>query len=142
MGVLDHIVSLLDEKGIKYKFEANVISMLWKTDHFGVDFDGDGVDDTESLKIKIVTNRDETWVYIVAPFTNFFKVPEDKRAKFSYDMLKESYNANGVKFAIDNDDDVIVIAETNDTDITVEEIHQLVSHTVHACDRLWEIYPE
>jgi len=47
-----------------------------------------------------------------------------------------------VKFAIDEEDDIIVIAETNDTDLTGEEIKTLVSHVVHACDTLWSIYPE
>lgn len=103
--------------------------MRWHTDHF------------EDLKIKIVANKDESWVYIVAPFTNISQVAEGNRQKLGYDMLKESWRANGVKFAIDDDDDIIVIAETNDTEITAEEIRTLVGHVVHACDRLWEIYP-
>jgi len=103
--------------------------MRWKTDHF------------DDLKIKIVPSRDESWLYIVAPFTNFFKVNESDRNKLAYDMLRESWKANGVKFAIDDDDDIIVIAETNDTDLTTDEIRTLVGHVVHACDRLWEIYP-
>jgi hypothetical protein len=119
----------LDEVEIKYTREDNVLRMHWKTDHF------------EDLKIKIVTNKDESWAYIVAPFTNFYEVEESKRMKLAYDMLKESWKANGVKFAIDDDDDIIVIAETNDTDLTGEEIRTLVGHVVHACDTLWEIYP-
>ena len=129
MGVIDHVAGLLDEVDIKYSREGDVLMMRWKTDHF------------EDLKIKLVTNRDETWLYIVAPFTSYNDIDASQREKFSYDMLKESWKANGVKFAVDDDDDIIVIAETNDTDITAEEIRVLVGHVVHACDTLWEIYP-
>lgn len=129
MGVIDHIAQLLTSVDIKYTQESGMLMMRWHTDHF------------EDLKIKIVANKDESWVYIVAPFTNISQVAEGNRQKLGYDMLKESWRANGVKFAIDDDDDIIVIAETNDTEITAEEIRTLVGHVVHACDRLWEIYP-
>jgi hypothetical protein len=127
---IDHIASLLDKIDIKYERDENVLMMRWKTDHF------------DDLKIKIAANKDASWTYIVAPFTNFYQVEETKRMKLAYEMLKESWKANGVKFAIDDDDDIIVIAETNDTDLTADEIKTLVSHVVHACDTLWGIYPE
>ncbi len=130
MTIVDRIASLLDESEIKYEREDNVLMMRWKTDHF------------DDLKIKIAANKDESWAYIVAPFTNFYEVEETKRMKLAYEMLKESWKANGVKFAIDEDDDIIVIAETNDTDLTADEVKTLVSHVVHACDTLWGIYPE
>jgi len=130
MTIIDHIASLLDEAEIKYEHEDDVLTMRWKTDHF------------DDLKIKIAVNKDGSWAYIVAPFTNFYEVEETKRMKLAYEMLKESWKANGVKFAIDEDDDIIVIAETNDTDLTCEEIKELVSHVVNACDTLWSIYPE
>ena len=129
LKIVDHIASLLDSADIKHTREDNVLMMRWKTDHF------------EDLKIKIFANDDESWAYIIAPFTNFYEVEEAKRMKLSYDMLKESWKANGVKFAIDGEDDIIVIAETNDTDLTADEIKTLVGHVVHACDKLWEIYP-
>ncbi len=130
MTIVDHIASLLDQAEIKYEREDDVLMMRWKTDHF------------DDLKIKIAASNNESWAYIVAPFTNFYEVEETKRMKLAYEMLKESWKANGVKFAIDEDDDIIVIAETNDTDLTGEEIKTLVSHVVHACDTLWGIYPE
>ncbi|MDH4213633.1 MAG: hypothetical protein ACFFCT_05260 [Candidatus Odinarchaeota archaeon] len=129
MSIIEHIASLLDQVDIKYERESGALMMRWKTDHF------------EDLKIKVISNKDETWAYIVAPFTNFYQVEEAKRMKLAYDMLKESWKANGVKYAIDEDDDIIVIAETNDTDLTPDEIRTLVGHVVHACDTLWEIYP-
>ncbi|TFG14132.1 hypothetical protein EU537_04230 [Candidatus Thorarchaeota archaeon] len=129
MGVLDHISGLLDEIDIKYTHDENVLTMRWRTDHF------------QDLKIKVVANADESWVYIVAPFTNFYQVDEDDRGKLAVDMLRESWKANGVKFAIDEEDDIIVLAETNDTDITAEEIKILIGHVVNACDTLWKIYP-
>ncbi|NWF94576.1 MAG: hypothetical protein HXY34_00365 [Candidatus Thorarchaeota archaeon] len=129
MGIIDHVSNLLSQADIKYTREGNALTMRWKTDHF------------EDLKIKVVANRDESWLYIVAPFTNFHQVGEANKMKLAFDMLKESWRANGVKFAIDDDDDIIVIAETNDTDLNVQEVRTLVGHVVHACDRLWEIYP-
>jgi hypothetical protein len=130
LSIIDHIATLLDQGDIKYEKDGNLLMMRWKTDHF------------DDLKIKIAASRDESWIYIVAPFTNFYQVEETKRMKFAYEMLKESWKANGVKFAIDEEDDIIVLAETNDTDLTVEEVKTLVSHVVHACDALWKIYPE
>jgi len=127
---MDHIANLLDQGDIKYERDGNLLMMRWKTDHF------------DDLKIKIAASKDESWLYIVAPFTNFYQVGEASRMKFAYEMLKESWKANGVKFAIDEQDDIIVLAETNDTDLTVEEVKTLVSHVVHACDTLWQIYPE
>ncbi len=129
VSIIEHIASLLEQVDIKFEREDSALMMRWKTDHF------------EDLKIKIISNKDETWAYIVAPFTNFYQVEETKRMKLAYDMLKESWKANGVKYAIDEDDDIIVIAETNDTDLTADEIRTLVGHVVHACDTLWEIYP-
>lgn len=129
LSVIDHIASLLDSIEIKYTREDRVLMMRWKTEHF------------EDLKIRIETNEEETWVYIIAPFTNFYEVAEANRMKLAYDMLKESWKANGVKFAIDNEDDIIVLAESNDTDLTSDEVKTLVGHVVHACDTLWEIYP-
>jgi hypothetical protein len=129
LSVIDHIASLLESVDIKFERDDNVLMMRWKTDHF------------DDLKIKIVSNKDESWVYIFAPFTNFYEVQENKRMQLAYDMLKESWKVNGVKFAIDEQDDIAVIAETNDTDITGDEIRTLVGHVVHACDTLYSIYP-
>jgi len=130
LSIMDHIANLLDQGDIKYERDGNLLMMRWKTDHF------------DDLKIKIAASKDESWLYIVAPFTNFYQVGEANRMKFAYEMLKESWKANGVKFAIDEQDDIIVLAETNDTDLTVDEVKTLVSHVVHACDTLWQIYPE
>ena len=129
MAILDIVEGLLKSVGIKYSRDPKVITMRWKTDHF------------DDLKVKIVTNNDESWLYIVAPFTSVNQVEESVKQKFLYDMLKESWKANGVKYGIDNDEDIIVISETNDTDLTSQEVQQLINHVVHACDTLWEIYP-
>ncbi len=130
LAILDHIENLLQQIDIKYTREESSILMRWQTDHF------------EDLKVRIIPNDDESWLYIYAPFTSINEIPEPKKTKFLYDMLKESWKANGVKFAVDQDDDIAIIAETNDTDITAEEIRTLIGHVVHACDVLWEIYPE
>ena len=128
LSVIKHIASLLDSLEIKYNVEDNGITMFWKTDHH------------EQLTVRIVTNRDESWVYIVAPLMNFYEVAESKRMKLAYDMLRESWTTNGVKYAINDDDDIIVVAETNDTDLKAEEIQTLVGHVVLACDNMWEIH--
>lgn len=130
MVVIDTVENLLTEAGIKYTRDENVITMHWKTDH---------IDD---LKVMIKTNLDESWTYVAAPFTNLDKVPQAQKMKFLYDMLKSSWLVNGVKYAVDNDDDIMVIAETNDSSLTVPEVEMLVNNVVHACDTLWEIYPK
>ena len=129
LGTIDHVASLLESLDIKFTREENVLMMRWSTEHI------------KNLKVRIATNEDESWVYIVYPFANYNSVDESKRAKLAYDMLRASWEANGVKFAIDDDDDIILLAETNDTDLTAEEMKTLIGHLVHACDTLWEIYP-
>ena len=128
MGIIEHVANLLDQVDIKYTREENELLMRWQTDHF------------EDLKIRIVPNNDESWLYIVVPFASVDQIEESKRNQFFFAMLKESWRVDGVKFAINEDDDIIIIAETNDTDLTGEEIQILVGHVVHACDKLWEIY--
>ena len=129
LGVIAHVASLLDAIGIKYEIDdKDVIIMNWKTDRF------------ESLRVKIVTNNDESWVYIVAILWNFYQIAESKRMKLAYDMLQESWRTNGVKFAINDEDDMVVIAESNDTDLTAEEVQVLVGHVVLACDAMWELH--
>jgi hypothetical protein len=129
VNAIDQIASLLDDVKIKYVREDDVLLMHWETEHF------------KDLKVKIVTNQNQNWVYIIALFTNFYDVAEDKRFDLALRMLRESWNANGVKFAIGQNDDIIVVAETNDTDITASEIDMLVRLVVNACDTLWDMYP-
>jgi hypothetical protein len=128
LSTIKHIASLLDEMDIKYTAEDRGLTMYWKTDHH------------DQLTVRIVANDDESWVYIVAPLMNFYEVAESRRMKLAYEMLKEAWKTNGVKFAIDNDDDIIVVAETNDTDLTLEELQTLIGHVVLACDEMWEIH--
>ncbi len=127
--MMDHIADLLKQLDMKFQREEKLIEMRWKTDHF------------DDLRIRIFPNESESWLYIIAPFQSFFDVDESKRAQFCYDLLKASWQANGVKFAIEDKDRLVVIAETNDTDITSDELRVLVGHVVHACDVLFDIYP-
>ena len=129
MGIIEHVAALLDQVDIEYTREGNELLMKRQTDHF------------ETLTISITTYGDESWLYIYAVFSNVNQIKESNRTEFFLNMLKKSWKANGVKFAVDEDDDIIVIAETNDTDLTGEEIRVLVDNVVHACDILWEIYP-
>jgi hypothetical protein len=129
LGTIDHVASLLESLDIKFTREENVLMMRLSTEHI------------KNLKVKIATNEDGSWVYIIHTFAKYYDTDEGKRAKLAYDMLRASWEANGVKFAIDDDDDIILLAETNDTDLIAEEMKTLIGHLVHACDTLWEIYP-
>jgi len=129
LGTIDHVASLLKSLNIKFTREENVLMMRWSTEH------------VKNLKVKIATNEDESWVYIIHAFAKYYDAGESNRAKLAYDMLRASWEANGVKFAIDDDDDIILLAETNDTDLTAKEMKMLIGHLVHACDTLWKIYP-
>ncbi len=129
LGTIDHVASLLESLDIKFTREEDVLMMRWSTEHI------------KNLKVKIATNEDESWVYIIHTFAKYYDADENKRAKLAYDMLRASWEANGVKFAIDDDEDIVLLAETNDTDLTAEEMKMLIGHLVHACDTLWEIYP-
>jgi hypothetical protein len=127
LSTIKHIATLLDSLELKYTVEEKGITMYWKTDHH------------DQLTVRVVTSHDESWVYIVAPLMNFYEIAESRRMKLAYDMLKESWKANGVKYAINEDDDIIVVAETNDTDLKVEEIQTLIGHVVLAADNMYEI---
>lgn len=129
LGTIDHVASLLESLNMKFTREENVLVMRFSTEHI------------KNLKVKIATNEDGSWVYILHVFDKYNNVDESNRVKLAYDMLRASWTANGVKFAIDDDDDIILLAETNDTDLTAEEIETLVGHLVLACETLWGIYP-
>ncbi len=129
MTKLDEIAATLDEIDIVYKKEESGILMVWDTAQF------------DELKILIMTSPDESWLFITALFTNFTSIPEEQRYQLMHDMLTSSWKATGVKFVITNDDYIAVTAETNDTDLTGEELRTLITNTVDACDALAQICP-
>lgn len=129
MGKLDGIATLLDEIGIVYSKEENGILMVWDTEQF------------DELRVLILTDPDEKWLFITALFTNFDNIPEDRQHKLMYDLLVASWKVNGVKFVITSDNNIAVTAETNDMDLTGEELRTLIDNTVGACDILATFTP-
>lgn len=130
MGLMETAMARLDELSIKYEQKDNSALMVWETERF------------ESLKVEIMASPNDVWLYIVARFTSFFEIDEAKRCQFAYDMAKQAYERNGVKFGIDHADNIVVLTETNDTDLTADELRQFISSVLNACDKLWEIYPQ
>jgi hypothetical protein len=129
MTMLDNVEKLLKKADIKYTREEDILITRWKTEHY------------EDLKVKIAASNDGSWLYVVAPFTNIDQVSEDVREDFLYKMLKESWKANGVKYVLDDDSDIVVISETGNSNLKSEELQMIINHVVHACDILWEIHP-
>lgn len=129
MEKLDGIATLLDEIGIVYSKEENGILMVWDTEQF------------DELRVLILTDPDEKWLFITALFTNFDNIPEDRQHKLMYDLLVASWKVNGVKFVITSDNNIAVTAETNDMDLTGEELRTLIDNTVGACDILATFTP-
>jgi len=128
MAKLDEIASLLDEIGIVYTKDEKGILMTWATEHF------------DHLRVLILT-PEEKWLFITALFTNFDNIPEDRQHKLMYDLLVASWKVNGVKFVITSDNNIAVTAETNDMDLTGEELRTLIDNTVNACDILATFTP-
>ncbi len=129
MGLLETARKNLDELDIKYDYSDDEITMIWETDHF------------DNLMIKIMASPNDIWLYIIAQFTSFFDIDESKRLQFLYDMHKKNFERNGVKFGLDPNDNIVVLTETNDTDLTADELRQFISSVLNACDILYEIYP-
>jgi hypothetical protein len=129
MAKLDEIASLLDEIGIVYSKEDSGILMVWDTEQF------------DDLRVLILTDPDESWLFITALFTKFDNIPEDKQHKLMYDLLVASWKVNGVKFVITSDNNIAVTAETNDMDLTGDELRTLIDNTVNACDILATFTP-
>lgn len=127
MILIDDIAKRLDELELHYIRSDKALHLRWQTEHF------------EDLRIKIVTNELETWLYIIARFSDFSDIPERFRYDFAVEMLQASWRYNGIKFAISQDNDVIVVAQTNDTEITKEELGALVEAVVNGCEVLWKI---
>jgi hypothetical protein len=127
MSAIDGIEMLLRELDLHYIRSENALDLRWKTDHF------------EDLRIRIVTNENASWLYIIARFTSFLDVQEEFRLAFATEMLKASWLYNGIKFALSSEDDVVVLSQTNDTDLTSEELNTLISNVVNGADVLWEI---
>lgn len=130
MGLLDTARARLDELGINYETRGDIISMTWETDHF------------DNLVVNIMVSPNDVWLYIIAQFTSFFEIAdESKRLQFAYEMHKKNFERNGVKFGIDPNDNIVVLTETNDTDLTADELRQFISSVLNACDILYELYP-
>ncbi|MFW9887769.1 MAG: hypothetical protein ACFFAZ_13235 [Promethearchaeota archaeon] len=129
MSKLDEIAALLDEIDIVYTREEAGLLMVWDTAQF------------DDLKVLILTSPDESWLFITALFTKFSSIPQEEQHKLMYDMLVSSWKVNGVKFVITSDDYISVTAETNDTDLTGEELRTLIDNTVGACDVLATFTP-
>jgi len=130
VALIDTVADLLDEADIKYENKTErSLDMVWSTDHF------------ESLKVRIITSENETWVYIVAWFTPISDISPEDRETFYYQMLKENWERNGVKFAIDGDDNLVISAEIADMDLEPDEIKRYILTVLNASDRLYEIYP-
>jgi hypothetical protein len=129
MSKVDEIMGLLDKEDIVYTQQDNALLMIWSTKRF------------DDLKVLIHTSPDEDWVYITAMFKEFSKIPTEAQHKLMYDMLVSSWKVNGVKFVITSDNHIAVHAETNDTDLTAEELRTLIDSTVSACDALADFIP-
>ena len=129
MGLLETARKNLDELGVKYNYSDDKIVLIGETDHF------------DNLKIKIMASQRDIWLYIIVVFTSLFKIDESKRLKFLYDMHKKNFEHNGVKFGLDTNDRIVVLTETNDTNLTANELRQLSNSILSACDILYEIYP-
>ncbi|MFW9799492.1 MAG: hypothetical protein ACFFD9_03600 [Candidatus Thorarchaeota archaeon] len=129
MSKLDEIAGLLDEIGIIYSKESSGLLMVWDTAQF------------DELKVLILTSPDESWLFITALFTDFDNIPQDQQHKLMYDMLVSSWKVNGVKFVITSENYIAVTAETNDTDLTGEELRTLIDNTVGACDVMASFAP-
>ncbi|MHA1908802.1 MAG: hypothetical protein ACW98Y_15990 [Candidatus Thorarchaeota archaeon] len=127
MSAIDGIEHLLKGLDLHYIRSENALDLRWKTEHF------------EDLRIRIVTNENASWLYIIARFTSFLDVQESMRLNFALEMLKASWLYNGIKFAISPESDVIVLSQTNDTDLTGEELSILINNVVHGADVLWDI---
>ncbi len=130
MALIDTVISLLDEAEIKYDNPTeHSVDMVWSTDHF------------ENLKVRIITSKNDTWVYIVAWFTPISDIPKDELENFYYLLLKENWERNGVKFAIDGDDNLVISAEIADMDLEADELKRYILTVLNASDKLYEIYP-
>ncbi len=127
MSTIQNIEKLLQELKLHYIVADNALDLRWKTEHF------------EDLRIRIVTNEKVSWLYIIARFTSFLEVEPSLQLEFAIEMLKASWLYNGIKFAISPDNDVVVFSQTNDTDLTSEELSTLINNVVHGADVLWEI---
>ncbi len=127
MSAIDDIQKILDELGLHYTRSEDALDLRWKTECY------------EDLRLRIVTNEDASWLYIIARFTSFLDVQESMRLDFALEMLKASWLYNGIKFAISSENDVVVVSQTNDTELTSEELNTLVNNVVHGADVLWQI---
>ncbi|MGV9169878.1 MAG: hypothetical protein ACOC38_08075 [Promethearchaeia archaeon] len=129
MAALDHITGLLDQMDIKYTQKNERILTRWETDSY------------DDLKVSIFTNRDESWLYFLAPFSNFRDLSTEQQNQLAVEMLKASWQVDGVQFAIDDDEDIMVMAETNNMDLSPEQAATLLKHVVGGCNLLHEIHP-
>ncbi|MFW9954532.1 MAG: hypothetical protein ACFFD3_08260 [Candidatus Thorarchaeota archaeon] len=127
MSKTGKIAALLDNLNIKYSQTEKSIHLRWKTNHF------------DNLRIKIAPSETDEWIHIVALFSSFNDIEKSLRYQFAKKMLQASWKYNGIKFALSDQDDVIVAAQTNDVDLTEGELQTLIDNVVHGCEILWDI---
>lgn len=128
--LLDKVAGLLDKAGFKYVKQKDAIVMHWETDYFS------------DLAVVILTPPDESWLFIVAWLKEVSNIPEEARPRLFYNLLKENFRQNGIKYGVDNDDTLFVSVETADTDLTSEEVKRYVLLLVNACDKFVELTKE
>lgn len=128
--LLDKVASLLDKADLKYFKEKDAIVMRWETEYFS------------DLTVVILTSPDESWLFIVSWITDLSSIPEEARPQLFYNLLKENFRQNGIKYGVDNDDVLFVSIETADTELTPEKIRNYILLIVNACDKFVELAKE
>ncbi|MEM4948774.1 MAG: YbjN domain-containing protein [Candidatus Jordarchaeales archaeon] len=128
--MLDKVAGLLDKANLKYFKEKDAIVMRWETEYFS------------DLTVVILTSPDESWLFIVSWLTDLSNIPEELRPQLFYNLLKENFRQNGIKYGVDNGDVLFVSIETADTELTPEKIRNYILLIVNACDKFAELAKE
>jgi hypothetical protein len=120
---------MLDKIGITYAVEDTGLLMEWETKQF------------DELKVLIWLSPDSNWLFIAALFSEIDEIPEEQQPKLMRDMLEASWRVNGVKFVITDDGYLQVSAETNVANLRNDDLDNLISNVVGACDVFAEFAP-
>ncbi len=126
--LLEKVAGLLDEAGLKYLKKEDAIVMHWETEYFS------------DLTVVVLISPDESWLFIVSWLAPISDIPEASRSQLFYNLLKENFRQNGIKYGLDDEDTLFVSIEIANVNLTSEEVKRYVLLVVNACDKFVELY--
>lgn len=119
-SLLDRLKQLLNENDVEYEEED-----------LGIAFSANDPEGYE-ITVRAQMNDDGTWLYLFVFVGNLSEVEHHNKERVYQGLLKMNLEISGAKVAMDNDEDFVIIGESNDLDLSFNEFYAIVENVVEA----------